>query len=189
MSRNYKKIHTEPGRNVWWWTLNKGLKKVNIGDDVYLYGRQKYATHPESGNKTLHMVIYAPGRKEFHVWGDDVNKLLSSDNYGNNGTVNRDGNKALESKVKIYILTSILDNRENWCFDLSKIPDNGKLKVIYHNGTVKNIDFNGEFHRVHRHKYDNSGYLVWNNGNCAIDKNLSCVSEHTYMYPIGYRKN
>jgi hypothetical protein len=47
--------------------------------------------------------------------------------------------------VKIYILTSILDDRDNWVFYLKKIPAVGKLKVILENGTVKNIDFNGQF--------------------------------------------
>ena len=47
--------------------------------------------------------------------------------------------------MKIYILTSILDDRDNWVFNLKKIPPVGKLKVILENGTVKNIDFNGQF--------------------------------------------
>ena len=127
------------------------------------------------------MVIYGPGRKEYHVWGDDV--LNFSDG------LNRDGNKVREADVKIYILSSILDDRKNWVFDLTKIPENGHLKVIYENGTVKNIEFDGKFNRVHRHKYDDSGYLVWNSGNYHIDKNLADVSKRTYMIPIGYRKN
>lgn len=34
-------------------SLRKGLKKVNIGDDVWLYGKQNYVT-----GKGSHMVIY-----------------------------------------------------------------------------------------------------------------------------------
>jgi len=47
--------------------------------------------------------------------------------------------------VKIYILTSILDNKDNWCFDPNQIPESGPLKVICENGTVKNIEFTGKF--------------------------------------------
>ena len=194
MSRRYQKRHVEAAHNMWWATLNKGLKKVNIGEDVYLYGRQKLVKNPDkekygSDEKILHMVIYAPERKEYHVWGEYITKFLGTDDYGNNGTVNRDGNKALEERVKIYILTSVLDDRQNWCFDLAQTPRNGKLKVIYDNGTVKNIDFEGVFHRVHRHKYDNTGDLVWTGGGAYHkDKNLSCVSPYTYINPVGYRK-
>ena len=123
--------------------LNKGLKKVHIGNDVWLYGRQKHVP-----GKGLHMVIYGPNRKEYHVWGNDVKELcLSYNEWGDRDYSgwNRHGNSAIQSKVKIYILTNILDNKENWCFDLTKIPDSGKLKVMCENGTVKNIEFNGEF--------------------------------------------
>ncbi len=124
--------------------LNRGLKEVHIGDDVWLFGRQKYIK-----GKGMHMVVYGPDRKtEYHIWGDDVNELIVDDDYGNNGYVNRDGNLASESRVKIYILTNILDNCGNWCFDLKIIPENGPLKVIYSNGTVKNIEFNGKFENV-----------------------------------------
>ncbi len=124
--------------------LNRGLKEVHIGDGVWLFGRQKHIK-----GKGMHMVVYGPDRRtEYHIWGQDVNDLVIDDDYGNNGYVNRDGNRASEEKVKIYILTTILDKRENWCFDLKAIPENGPLKVIYSNGTVKNIEFNGVFENV-----------------------------------------
>lgn len=139
--RNYtKEIKTRYGARK---VLNRGLKQVHIGDDVWLYGKQSYVT-----GKGLHMVIYGPNRKEYHVWGNDVKKLCLSYNEWDNwcySSWGRDGNSAIQSKVKVYILTNILDEKENWCFDLSKIPDSGKLKVICENGTVKNIEFNGKF--------------------------------------------
>ena len=180
MARKYERTHTEPGRNIWWKTLNKGLKKVNIGSNVWLYGRQKAILNPSStetideNEKMLHMVIYGPEKKEYHVWGKDVENLSKDDDYGNNGNVNRDGNTALEERVKVHILTSILDDRANWCFDLTQIPTVGKLKVIYENGTVKNIEFNGEFSKV-----DVVDQFWKNKHNIISKKEVS---------PIGYRK-
>lgn len=125
--------------------LNPGLKKVHIGNDIWLYGRQT------SVKGKAHMVIYGPNRKEYHLWGPDVKWLITevdSDHYDYWGYSNRQGNRAIQSKVKIYILTQILDAKENWSFDLKKIPVLGPLKVIYENGTVKNIEFDGEFKEV-----------------------------------------
>lgn len=126
-------------------TLNPGLKKVHIGEDVWVYGRQNTV------DGKSHMVIYGPNRKEYHVWGNDVKWLITehdSDHWDNWGYGNRQGNRAIQAKVKIYILTSILDAKENWSFNLNKIPAEGPLKVIYDNGTVKNIEFDGEFKEV-----------------------------------------
>jgi hypothetical protein len=124
-------------------SLRKGLKKINIGEDIWVYGRQTHVT-----GKGKHMVIYGPNNKEYHVWGEDVTWLTTdtdSDWFDSWGHGNRNGNRAIQSKVKIYILTSILDDSKNWCFDLNKIPANGPLKVICENGTVKNIQFGGTF--------------------------------------------
>lgn len=132
----------------------KGIKIVHIGSDVWRIGRDKVV------NGKKHQVIYGPENKEFHLWDDDVdfvNKkgpfepdcyyydLSGVKHTYDSRRVIRDGNIALESKVKIYILTHILDKKENWNFDLSTIPEKGKLKVIYSNGTVINIEFDGEF--------------------------------------------
>lgn len=125
--------------------LNPGLKKVHIGEDVWVYGRQNTV------DGKSHMVIYGPNRKEYHVWENDVKWLITeydSDHWDNWGYGNRQGNRAIQAKVKIYILTSILDTKEKWCFDLKKIPAIGPLKVIYENGTVKNIEFEGEFKEI-----------------------------------------
>ena len=136
--------------------LNRGLKEVHIGDGVWLFGRQKHIK-----GKGMHMVVYGPDRKtEYHIWGEDVNDLVMDDDYGNDAYVNRDGNRAMESKVKIYILTTILDKRENWCFDLKVIPDAGPLKVVYENGTVKNIEFTGVFEAVQLKKEGGYRYDV-----------------------------
>jgi len=127
--------------------LRRGLKQVHIGDDVWLIGKESNNAFELASKKSrLHQVIYGPNRKEYHVWDEDVVKLRSEikDEYGEL-VLGRNGNYADHAKVKVYILTSILDKKENWCFDLKKIPPVGKLKVIYENGTVKNIDFEGKF--------------------------------------------
>jgi hypothetical protein len=148
--RQYEKVISEgtdrKGNSYQIKTLNPGLKKVHIGEDVWVYGRQNHV--PGKGE---HMVIYGPNRKEYHVWGNDINWLITeydSDHWDNWNYGNRQGNRAIQAKVKIYILTSILDAKENWSFDLKKIPAEGPLKVIYNNGTVKNIEFDGEFKEV-----------------------------------------
>jgi hypothetical protein len=162
--RNYrKKIETRYGIQT---ILNPGLKQVHIGEDVWVYGKQGHVT-----GKGLHMVIYGPNRKEYHVWGKDVTDLTKtedSEHYDNWGYCNRQGNRAIQSKVKVHILTSILDEKENWFFDLNKIPVIGPLKVIYANGTVKNIEFDGEF------------------------KEVELTKRYGYKYnvkPVAYRKN
>ena len=147
--RQYEKVVKEgidrKGRPYQVKIMHKGLKKVHIGEDVWLFGRQTTV------NGKAHMVIYGPNRKEYHVWGSDVKWLITeydSDRWDNWGYGNRQGNRAIQAKVKIYILTSILDAKENWSFDLNKVPVEGPLKVIYQNGTVKNIEFDGEFKAV-----------------------------------------
>ena len=155
--RRYEKVISEGvdrrGRPYKIKSLHKGLKKVHIGEDVWVYGRQTTV------NGKAHMVIYGPNRKEYDVWGQDVNNLIidkDSDHFDFWGYCNRQGNRAIQSKVKIYILTHMLDAKENWCFDLTKIPSQCTLKVIYENGTVKNIQFDGEFTEVELTKQ--SGY-------------------------------
>lgn len=126
-------------------TVKRSLKLVHIGTDVWAYGKQSHVP-----GKGMHMVIYGPDRKEYHVWNNDVTKLSKEYDTSYSGyleyNVRRHGNSAIQSKVKIYILTNILDNKDNWCFDLSVIPKLGKLKVICENGTVKNIEFTGKFY-------------------------------------------
>jgi hypothetical protein len=116
--------------------LRAGLKAIHIGQKVWLIGKEKRI----KGTRVSHQVIYAPDGKEHHLYGDVID--------GVSGCVNRAGNRADEAKVKIFILTSILDDHKKWCFNLSDAPPLGKLKVIYSNGTVKNINFDGEFNEL-----------------------------------------
>ncbi len=142
-TRNYtKELNTRYNST----RLRPGLKQVHIGDNVWLIGKHKYT----NGYKNIHCVIYGPDRTEYHVYNEDVSNLWKNidDENDIHRSVYRHGNMFIESKVKIYILTHILDNKENWVFDLSIIPNNGKLKVIYDNGTVKNIEFTGLFNHI-----------------------------------------
>ena len=138
MERRYKKDEMTP-RWRYESNLRPGLKKVNIGEDVWLIGKDSIV----QGRK--HQVIYGPGRKEYHLWDHDVdfvNLIMQRNDYGpdtlEKGRSSRQGNYAIEHRVKVYILTSILDERKNWCFNLNDKPEIGKrVKVIYSNGTVK----------------------------------------------------
>lgn len=119
--------------------IPKGLKLIHIGEDVWKIGKQKLI------DGKLHQVIYGPDAHEYHLWGDEVKQFYGENFREDNNLYNRDNNYADQARVKVYILTSILDEDVNWCFDLSIIPDNGRLKVIYDNGTVKDVYFNGSF--------------------------------------------
>ena len=127
-----------------WRQLPKGLKKVHIGDPSipWYIGKEKTMK-----DRRLHQVIYH-GNTEYHLWDDDVRKLRGDLDEWGLFIMNRHGNASDQAKVKVYILTSILDSRENWCFDLKCIPDRKNLKIIYENGTIKNIEFDGEFKPV-----------------------------------------
>lgn len=131
ITRKYTKIEIDK-RGRTHTVLRDGVKKVNIGNDVWSIGRRTTV------DNNSHCVIYGTDNKQYHIWGNDVDLLYGS-------YCNRQGNTAIEKDLKIYILTSILDNRDNWVFNLKNIPPVGKLKVILENGTVKNIDFNGQF--------------------------------------------
>lgn len=131
-----------------------GLKVVHIGEDEWRIGKIKR----NKVDRSSHCVIYGPNRKEYHVRNNMTDLLIkeydpnfskqrrSYDDLDNNGSfINKNGNNIIESSAKIYILTHILDQYDNWEFDLSNIPEIGPLKIIYNNGTVKNIIFDGEF--------------------------------------------
>lgn len=135
--------------------IRRGLKIVHIGDGVWRIGKERYIK-----NKGLHQVIYSPEGKEYHIWNDDVNSVhgeMKCSDYDGFISYDDHGNFSDEAKVKVYIMTNILDDKNNWCFDLNILPKNGKLKVIYNNGTIKNIDFNGVFEKV---KILKGGYYV-----------------------------
>lgn len=187
MEREYKKTTTYVTRNgdlrknV---KVNKGLKIVHIGDDVWRVGRTNTVSDPTKKMVNVeHCVIYGPNRKEYHVYGNDINLLrtpteLNTSYKEDIGSYsNKDGNDKIEASLKVYIMTSILDERKNWIFDIKNIPQPGKLKVIYNNGTVKNIDFDGIFKsetidKIHYYNVDEEH------------------QEKTYkkdIYPIGYK--
>jgi hypothetical protein len=108
----------------------KGLILIHIGDDVWRIG--------STG------VIYTPQDREIRV----LPEVFLSFFHGKYNTYwrERDRDKMDPALVKIYILTSILDDRENWCFDLTKMPEPGKIvKVIYDNGTVLKKEFAKEW--------------------------------------------
>ena len=143
--------------------LPKGLSIVHIGDKIWSIGKLNM--------KTNHRVIYSPDGKEYHLYGNDAIKLstIRFDWY-DESVISR--LRANHSQVKIYILTSILDSVGNWCFDLSEKPKTGDIvKVIYNNGTIKNIAFSGEFEKIKKQKYSDYGY--------------DC--DYQYMIPVGYR--
>lgn len=141
--------------------LPKGLSIVHIGDTIWSIGKLN--------TKTNHRVIYSPDSKEYHLYGDDairMNGLSYNDEYILSNL------RANHSQVKIYILTTILDSVDNWCFDLTKKPKIDEMvKVIYNNGTVKNIIFKGEFEQVLKQKYVGNEYNY----------------DYQYMIPFGYR--
>ena len=165
-------------------SLRRGLKQVHIGSDVWLYGRQNHVP-----GKGLHMVIYGPDRKEYHVWGRDVQSLCTEyDEYYKDfvrTNVSRHGNAAQQAAVKIYILTSILDKRENWCFDLESVPSSGPLKVICQNGTVKNIEFDGTFRPLEL----TSKRFTWPAGAHHRIWPQYPYSTQKFVNPVAYRKS
>lgn len=119
--------------------LKDGIQVVHIGDGVWRIGRTNFAMNKISGKREKHVVIYGPDGKEYNVFGKDI---VTFNSYAKSTNSRPHYNLGM---VKVFILTQILDNVSNWCFDLEKIPSNNMLKVIYDNGTVKNINFVGEF--------------------------------------------
>lgn len=163
------------------------MKQVHIGEDVWLCGRQKRVTKPGETRSTLHMVIYGPENKEYHIWGQDVYDLCTDVNeWGEKdfSNCNRHGNSAIHSKLKIYILTHILDDKSNWCFDLTEMPPNGPLKVMCKNGTVKNIEFDGVFHKQELV----SKRITWNERSHHGIWPMYSYSDRKFVDVVAYRK-
>lgn len=135
--------------NRGWSYLRKGLKVVHIYGQPWRIGRPSFTNSPVWGPHVPHQVIYGPDNKEYNLWGDDRLNSLVTDGY-----VDRDGNIVDESKVKIFILTHILDDKKMWQFDLNQLPIPGsKIKVVYNNGTLKNIIFSGSWEDITVKKY------------------------------------
>ncbi len=166
---------TEVKTNRSMFAVRRGLKLIHIGDGVWKIGREKVL---DDGR--LHQVIYSPDDKEYHIYNKTIQSLKKPyyDDGGNLYYHKSDhGNYADPAKTKIYILTSILDERNNWCFDLCEKPKNGKLKVIYDNGKVMNIDFNGE-------------WLSYNTKTRLFTETVVDKSDCGYylIHPVAYRK-
>ena len=118
-----------------------GVTPIHLFNEVWRIGRlnRMRKTHRN------HSVIYAPDGKEYHVYDKDATSLRQT-RYGWGGEDILKRDKVDSAKVKIYILTSILDERSNWSYDLKSKPNVGDtVKVIYHNGTIKNIKYSGEW--------------------------------------------
>ena len=110
----------------------KGLVLIHLFNKVWRIGKAKYV------KGKLHSIIYSPEDKEYHVWGKDVKSFYMMYNEEYQDYCESPISKPDPAKVKIYILTHILDEKENWCFDMNKTPEIGKsVKVIFTNGTIK----------------------------------------------------
>jgi hypothetical protein len=133
MSREYKSKETDRYGNR---KIRKDIVLVHLFNEVWRVGKLI-----RNQGSPSHVVIYGPSNEEFHVYGEKAYELF---NRGT-GCDYKFYTKADPAKVKIYILTSILDKRENWVFNLGLLPENGSnLKIVYNNGTIRNnIEFNG----------------------------------------------
>jgi len=185
MPRNYiinKKTGAAFGHSVR--AIPKGLKIMHIGQDVWRIGKVSHV--PKKQDQIIygeHQVIYGPDNKEYHLGHEQIKFISGEFLYPNESEIydyyykeygfSRDNNPADHAAFKIYVLTHILDKKENWCFDLKTIPSNGPLKVICNNGTIKNIEFNEKFEPImSRKKYGHLGKPFY------IDKKI---------VPIAYR--
>ena len=116
----------------------KGVKTFNLFKVTWKAGRLI-----EKKNTPAHLVIYGPDDKEYHVYGDDAKSLRSYCEYRNEYYLDK-------TKLKIYVLTSILDEREKWCFDMTKFPKPGPVKVIFEDVTIQWIEFTGDWENHRR---------------------------------------
>jgi hypothetical protein len=116
------------------------IAKTHIGADCYSVGYMRCRKHEPD-----HRILYKNGRVIKDITLLDI---LPQEDYSYlyrriilHNLIHRD-------LMKIYILTNVLDDVNNWVFDLSIIPTTDTLKVIYDNGTVKNINFKGVFEPI-----------------------------------------
>ncbi len=102
--------------------------EVHIGDDRYFLGKYLYDKNTRKGHRHLY--------KNGKIFKDIIEEDTILENLSH------------RDLLKIYILTNILDDVNNWELNLNIIPITETLKVIYDNGTVKNINFSGVFEQV-----------------------------------------
>jgi hypothetical protein len=147
-------------------TSKKGVTLVHLFNEVWRTGKLI-----EKKGKPAHLVIYDPHDKQYDVYGEDAKNLMSINHHENRGQWRVD-----PAKVKIYILSSILDKRENWSFDLSTPPiPNSMIKVIYDNGTIKIIKSTDKWEQEWIVKK-----IVLNNG-------ATINSAPQAIYPVAYK--
>lgn len=127
-------------------TKYKGRKGVTI---IHLFNKEwRVGRLNQMKDGRNHIVIYSPEDAEFDLYGEDVFKICDdrSDSTKWESWLSWGPPRIDQAKAKIYILTSILDERENWCYDLNAKPmKDVSVKIVYHNGTIKRIKFSGEF--------------------------------------------
>lgn len=113
----------------------KGVKSFHLFNETWRVGR-----FIEKKDAPSHVVIYGPDDKEYHVYGDEAKSLTSYSEERGDTFIEK-------TKVKIYILTSILDERKNWCFNMEKTPKlPGQVKVIFEDATIRWIaSFSGDW--------------------------------------------
>jgi len=109
----------------------KGVQLIHLFNEVWRIGRVKNKIGKES-----HLVIYDPKDKEHHAYGKDIKWMLHHD-----VTCDHMSTKRLNlGRVKAWILSNIIDDG-CWEYELNNIPEVGQpIKVIYENGTIKNIN-------------------------------------------------
>ena len=141
-----------------------GVTLIHLFNEIWRTGRLV-----EKKGKPAHLVIYSPQDKEYHVYGKEATDLMS-----NFAKESRDCWRVDQAKVKIYILTSILDQKENWSFDLTSKPIVGSVYVVvYNNGTIKKIVSSGNWDPIEiDKKYDIGDFKS------SLPKTI---------YPIGYK--
>lgn len=141
----------------------KGVETIHLFNEVWRIGRLNTIKRTQKP----HAVIYNPSDIEFHVYGKTAVNLYNDVN-----------NRPIIEKVKIFILTNILDNPGNWEYDLdNNQPKMGqKVKIIYDNGTIKkDVEFIGIWEDVEIQR------------NYGIYKNLPNSAKKT-IKPVCWRK-
>lgn len=118
----------------------KGLDLIHLFNEVWRVGKLNRL----KGTNKVHTVIYGPDDKEYHVYNQDAQNLRTKV-YGYYDEPAIQTERCDRAKAKIYILTHILDEKENWT-GLNLKPEVGTIiKVIYNNGTIKVLEFSGEW--------------------------------------------
>ena len=103
-----------------------------------------------------HMVLYSPQRKEYHFYDDEIQSFIAYPAQRQIGKrrVRQRAYRIVDSiLIKIYIQTNILDSPDNWCYDLFKVPNNGRIEIMYSDGIIRKMDFNGVWKNLQLHSY------------------------------------